>query len=138
MFIPKKIKYRKTQRGSFKRIATRGYTLAFGDLGLKAMESGWLTAREIEAARRAITRYFKRGGQIWIRIFPDKPVTKKPTESRMGKGKGEVDHFVAVVEPGRILFEVAGVDRVLALKGLQLAKGKISVKTKIIEKHYEA
>ena len=94
-----------------------------------------MTAREIEAARRAITRYFKRGGQIWIRVFPDKPITKKPTEARMGKGKGDIDHFVAVVEAGRILFEVAGIGKKAAFEGLRLAQGKISVKTKIIEKN---
>lgn len=135
MLLPKKMKYRKYQRGKIARVAQRGYSLDFGELGLKAMSGGWLTAREIEAARRAITRYFKRGGQIWIRIFPDKPITKKPTEARMGKGKGDIDHFAAVVEPGRVLFEVAGVDKKTAIEGLRLAQGKISLKTKIIEKH---
>jgi len=129
------MKYRKYQRGKIKKVAQRGHNLAFGDFGLKALTGGWVTAREIEAARRAITRYFKRGGQIWIRVFPDKPITKKPTEARMGKGKGDIDHFVAVVEAGRILFEVAGIGKKAAFEGLRLAQGKISVKTKIIEKN---
>jgi len=135
MLIPKKMKFRKFQKGGFRKIATRGFSLAFGDFGLKVLESGWITAREIEAARRAITRLFKRGGQIWVRIFPDKPITKKPIESRMGKGKGDVDHFVANVEPGRILFEVAGIPKSQAWEGLVLAQRKISLKTKIIEKN---
>ncbi|MCD6421907.1 50S ribosomal protein L16 [bacterium] len=135
MLLPRKMKFRKYQRGTIRRVAKGATTLAFGELGLKALEGGWVTAREIEAARRAITRFFKREGQIWIRVFPDKPVTKKPTEARMGKGKGDVDHFVAVVEPGRILFEVAGIDKKSALEGLRLAQGKLSVKTKIVEKH---
>jgi len=134
MLLPRKMKFRKYQKGRFKRISTRGFRLSFGEFGIKTLESGWIKAREIEAARRAITRLFKRGGQIWIRVFSDKPVTKKPQESRMGKGKGDVDHFVANVEKGRILFEVAGMPKDIALQGLKLAQSKISLKTKIISK----
>jgi len=134
MLLPRKLKFRKYQKGKFKRIATRGFELTFGNFGIKTLESGWIKAREIEAARRAMTRLFKRGGQIWIRVFPDKPVTKKPVESRMGKGKGDVDHFVANVEKGRILFEIGGVPEEIAREGLRLAQSKISLKTKIISK----
>lgn len=135
MFIPKKMKYRKHQRGSINQVTGRGFTLSFGDYGLKAISSGFVSAREIESGRRAITRLFKRGGQIWIRIFPDKPITKKPNETRMGKGKGDVDHFSAVVEKGRIIYEVAGIDEATALEGLRLAQAKMSVRTKIIKKN---
>lgn len=135
MLTPKKMKFRKYQRGSMRKVAGRGFTISFGDFALKSVSSGFVTARQLEAGRRAITRLFKRGGQIWIRVFPDKPITKKPNETRMGKGKGDVDHFSAVVEKGRIIYEVAGIDEKTALEGLRLAQGKIATKTKIIKKN---
>src|SRR3990167_723239 len=130
MLEPKKVKYRKQQKGRRAGMALRGSTLAFGDYGLKAVDRGWLTAREIEAARIALTRYLKRGGKVWIRIFPDKPLTKKPAETRMGKGKGSPEVWVAVIKPGRILFEMEGVQSDLARKALTLASHKIGLKTK--------
>lgn len=132
MLMPKRVKYRKAQRGRMKGKATRGNTVAFGDFGLKALEPHWITARQIEACRVALSRKMKRDGKIWIRIFPDKPVTKKPLETRMGKGKGAPEFWVAVVKPGRVLFEVGGVDQELAYKALKLAAHKLPIKTKIV------
>jgi large subunit ribosomal protein L16 len=133
--MPKKVKFRKHQRGGkLTGNSKRGSELSFGSVGLKAMESGLISARQIEAARRAITRYVQRGGKIWIRIFPDKPMTKKGDETPMGKGKGSVDHFVAVVKPGRIMFEMDGVTSTIARQALKLAAAKLSVKTKIEER----
>ena len=132
MLMPKRVKYRKQQRGRMKGKASRGAEVHFGDYGLQALEPGWISARQIEAARRAIVRAVKRRGKVWIRIFPDKPVTKKPAETRMGSGKGNVELWVAVVKPGRILFEIGGLPRELALEALRLASYKISVKTKIV------
>ncbi len=134
MAIPKKVKYRKHHRGRSKGMSKRGSRLEFGDYGIKAASAGKLTERELEAARRAMARYMKRGGEVWLRVFPDYPVTAKPLESRMGKGKGEVDHFAARVKPGRIVFEIAGVSPRVAREALRLASHKLSVKTKIIEK----
>ena len=132
MLQPKKVKYRKTQKGRMKGSAQRGHTVAFGDFGLKSIEGGWITDRQIEAARIAMTRYIKRGGKIWIRIFPDKPITKKPAETRMGKGKGAPEYWVAVVKPGRVLFEVEGVDTTVAKEAFTLAGHKLPIKTKIV------
>lgn len=132
MLMPKRVKYRKAQRGRIKGKATRGNTVAFGDFGLKALEPHWITARQIEACRVALSRKMKRDGKIWIRIFPDKPVTKKPLETRMGKGKGAPEFWVAVVKPGRVLFEVGGVDQELAHEALKLAAHKLPIKTKIV------
>lgn len=130
MLFPKRVKYRKQMRGRMKGRASRGTEVSFGDYGLKALEPGWLTARQIEAARRALVRYMRRRGKVWIRVFPDKPVTKKPAETRMGKGKGAVDHWVAVVKPGRIVFEISGLDESAAQEALRLAAHKLSIKTK--------
>ncbi len=132
MLMPKRVKYRKQQRGRLKGKAIRGSSLAFGKFGLKAMEPHWITARQIEAARVAMTRHIKRGGKIWIRIFPDKPVTKKPAETRMGKGKGAPEYWVAVVKPGRIMFEIDGVPETLAREALRLAAHKLPIKTKFV------
>ncbi len=132
MLQPKKTKYRKQQKGKMKGNAHRGHQLAFGSFGIKTLEQAWLTSRQIEAARQAVTRYMKREGQIWIRIFPDKPVTKKPAEVRMGKGKGAPEYFVARVTPGRILFEAEGVPLAIAQEALRLAAQKLPVKTKFI------
>jgi len=129
MLEPKKVKHRKIQKGRRAGMAMRGSSLAFGDYGLKAVGRGWLTAREIEAARIALTRFLKRGGKVWIRIFPDKPITKKPAEVRMGKGKGALESWVAVVKPGRILFEMEGVQSVSAREAFRLASHKISIPT---------
>jgi large subunit ribosomal protein L16 len=134
MLEPKKVKYRKQQKGRRAGIAFRGSTLAFGDYGLKALGRGWLGAREIEAARIALTRYLKRGGKVWIRIFPDKPITKKPAETRMGKGKGSPEGWVAVVKPGRILYEMEGVERELAREAFRLAAHKLSIPTLFVER----
>src|SRR3982750_1749973 len=134
MLEPKKVKYRKQQKGRRSGMAMRGSTLAFGDYGLKALERGWLGAREIEAARVALTRYLKRGGKVWIRIFPDKPLTKKPLETRMGKGKGALEMWVAVVQPGRILFEMEGVEGPLAREAFRLAAHKLSIPTITVER----
>jgi large subunit ribosomal protein L16 len=134
MLAPKRAKHRKQFRNKRGGIATRGNTLSFGSYGLKSQEAGWVTARQIEAARRAMTHYTKRGGRIWIRIFPDKPVTKKPAETRMGSGKGDVDHFVAVVKPGTVLFEMGSVENSVAEEAMRLASHKLSVKTKIISR----
>ncbi len=132
MLMPKRVKYRKTQRGRMRGKAQRGSTIAFGDFGLKALEPGWITARQIEAARVALTREMKRDGRIWIRIFPDKPVTKKPAETRMGKGKGMPEFWVAVVKPGRVMFEIGGVSQTLAQEALRLAAHKLPIKTKFV------
>jgi large subunit ribosomal protein L16 len=132
MLSPKKVKYRKQQRGKMAGAANRGNTLSFGTYGLMAMECGWVSSKQIEAARIAMTRHIKRGGKIWIRIFPDKPITKKPLEVRMGKGKGPTEAWVAVVKPGRILYEMDGVNESLAREALRLAGHKLSVKTKIV------
>ncbi len=132
MLMPKRVKYRKTQRGRMRGKAQRGSTVAFGDFGLKALEPGWITARQIEAARVALTRQMKRDGRIWIRIFPDKPVTKKPAETRMGKGKGMPEFWVAVVKPGRVMFEIGGVSSALAEEALRLAAHKLPIKTKFV------
>ena len=132
MLMPKRVKYRKAQRGRMRGLALRGSTLAFGEYGLKALEPGWVTNRQIEAARVALTRSLKRGGKVWIRIFPDKPITKKPAETRMGKGKGSPEGWVAVVKPGRVLFELEGVSREIAEKAMALAAAKISVRSKFL------
>ena len=132
MLMPKKVKYRKQQRGRMCGKAWTGSQLAFGDFGIKTLEPGYITDRQIEASRIAITRFVKRGGKVWIRIFPDKPVTKKPAETRMGKGKGAPDHWVAVVKPGRILFEMEGVSRVDAMEAMRLASHKLSLRTKFV------
>ncbi len=129
MLAPKKVKYRKQQKGRRGGTAWRGSTLAFGDYGLQAIERGWLTAREIEAARVALTRYIKRGGRVWVRVFPDKPLTKKPAETRMGKGKGAPEVWVAVIKPGRMLFEMEGVEHDAAKEALRLAAAKLSLAT---------
>jgi len=134
MLAPKRAKYRKQFRGRRKGLSTRGTALAFGSYGLKSEQSAWITARQIEAARRAMTHYTKRGGRIWIRIFPDKPVTKKPAETRMGSGKGEVDQYVAVVKPGLVLFEMGAVEPKVALEAMRLAAHKLPIKTRIISK----
>jgi len=133
MLEPKKVKYRKVQKGRRAGMAFRGSTLAFGDYGLKALGRGWLSAREIEAARIALTRYMKRGGKVWIRVFPDKPLTKKPLETRMGKGKGALEMWVAVIKPGRILFEMEGVQGDLAREAFRLASHKLSIPTLFVE-----
>jgi large subunit ribosomal protein L16 len=132
MLMPKRVKHRKQQRGRMRGKAIRGGTIAFGEFGLKVMEPAWLTARQIEAARVAITRRIKRTGKMWIRIFPDKPVTIKPAETRMGKGKGSPEYWVAVVKPGRILFELEGVPRDLAREAMKLGASKLPVKTKFV------
>jgi large subunit ribosomal protein L16 len=132
MLMPKRVKYRKKQRGKMKGNAQKGNYIAFGKYGLKALESGWITSRQIEATRVAITRHVKRGGKVWIRIFPDKPVTKKPAETRMGKGKGSPEYWVAVVKPGRIMFELEGVDYALAKEAMRLASHKLPIKTKFV------
>ena len=132
MLQPKRTKFRKMQKGRVKGMATRGHSIAFGSFGLKALEGGWITARQLEAARIAVTRAMKREGQVWIRIFPDKPITRKPAEVRMGKGKGAPEYFVARVTPGRILFEAEGVPLEVAKEALRLAAQKLPVKTKFI------
>ncbi len=134
MLAPRKVKYRKQQRGRMRGNAQRGSSLAFGDYGLQATGRGWVTAREIEAARVALTRHVRRGGHIWIRVFPDKPVTKKPAETRMGKGKGPPELWVVVVKPGRVLFEMEGISREVAQEALRLAARKLSVPTQFRER----
>ena len=131
---PKRVKYRKAQRGRRRGNATAGNTLSFGDFGMQALESAWITAAQLEAARRAITRYIRRGGKVWIRIFPDKPVTKKPAETRMGSGKGLPDHWVAVVKTGRMMFEMAGVGEPVAKEAIRLASHKLPLKTRFVQK----
>ncbi len=132
MLMPKRVKYRKQMRGRMRGTASRGAQVQFGDYGLQALEPAWITSRQIEACRRSVMRSIKRHGKVWIRIFPDKPVTKKPAETRMGKGKGSVDHWVAVVKPGRILFEMAGVTEELAKEALTMAAYKLPIKTKFV------
>ncbi len=132
MLAPKRVKFRKMFKGRTTGLAHRGATVAFGTYGLQALEPGWVTARQIEASRVALTRNIKRGGKVWIRIFPDKPVTKKPAETRMGKGKGSPELWVAVVKPGRVLFEIEGVSKEIAQKALALASAKLGVKTKFV------
>jgi large subunit ribosomal protein L16 len=134
MLMPKRVKYRKAQRGRMKGLAVRGSTLAFGDYGLKALEPGWVTNRQIEAARVSLARSLKRGGKIWIRVFPDKPVTKKPAETRMGKGKGNPELWVAVVKPGRILYEMEGVTETDAREALRLAAQKLGIATRFVSR----
>lgn len=132
MLMPKRVKYRKVQRGKMKGRARGGIKLSFGEYGLQALESGWLTSRQLEAARVALTRYIKRGGKVWINVFPHKPVTKKPAETRMGGGKGAPENWVAVVKPGKILFEISGVSMEIAKEAIRLASNKLSIKTKFI------
>lgn len=132
MLMPKRTKYRKMHKGRLKGRATRGCTIAFGEYGLQALEPVWITSRQIEAARRAITRHIRRGGKVWIRIFPDKPITRKPAETRMGGGKGAPDHWVAVVKPGRILFEVAGISREVAEEAMRLASHKLPIRCRFV------
>src|SRR2546423_12073528 len=134
MLMPKKVKYRKQQRGRRKGRAGRGVELSLGDYGLKVLEPGWITDRQIEAIRVAMTRFIKRGGKIWIRLFPDKPVTKKPAETRMGKGKGAPDHWVAVVKPGKILFEMEGVSPQDATEAMRLASHKLPLRTRFVQR----
>lgn len=138
MLSPKKVKHRKMMKGNLKGKAYRGSELAFGDYGLKALEPAWLTARQIEAGRIAITRYVKRGGKVWIRVFPDKPITKKPAETRMGSGKGNPEYWVAVIKPGRIIFEMEGVSPEIAQEALRLASYKMPMATKIVTRGEEA
>jgi large subunit ribosomal protein L16 len=135
MLMPKRVKYRKQMRGRMRGKALRGGDVHFGELGLQALEPGWISARQIESARRAIVRAIKRRGKVWIRIFPDKPVTQKPAETRMGKGKGNVEYWVAVVKPGRVMFEIGGLPEDIAREALRLAAYKLSIKTKIVTRH---
>ena len=137
MLMPKRVKYRKVQRGRMKGKATRGNVVSYGEFGLQALEPGWITSNQIEAARVAMTRYTKRGGQVWIKIFPDKPVTQKPAETRMGSGKGSHEYWVSVVKPGRVMFEIAGVGEDAAKEALRLASHKLPIKTKIVKKGEE-
>ena len=132
MLMPKRTKYRRVQRGRMKGAASRGNKVSYGEFGIQAMEPGWITGNQIEAARVAMTRYTKRGGQVWIKIFPDKPVTKKPADTRMGSGKGSPEYWVAVVKPGRVMFEIAGVSEEIAREALRLASHKLPIKTKIV------
>ncbi len=134
MLMPKRVKHRKQFRGRMKGSAHRGNTVSYGDYGLSALEPAWVTSQQIEAARVALTRYTKRGGQVWIKIFPDKPVTQKPAETRMGSGKGSPEYWVAVVKPGRILFEIGGIDAAVEKEALRLASGKLPLRTKIVAK----
>ena len=137
MMMPKKVKFRKQQRGRMAGKAWRGSSIAFGDFGLKALQCAWITDRQIEAARVAMTRSIKRGGKVWIRLFPDKPITKKPAETRMGKGKGAPEQWVAVIRPGKILFEMEGVDRATALAAMYLAADKLPIRTKFVSRETE-
>ena len=134
MLMPKRVKYRKQQRGKRRGKSARGYEIDFGEFGLKALEPAWLTDKQIEAARVALTRHLKRGGKIWIRVFPDKPITIKPAETRMGKGKGNPEYWAAVVKPGRILFELEGVTQEIAKEALKLAAHKLSIKTRMVSR----
>ncbi|HAL16701.1 MAG: 50S ribosomal protein L16 [Bellilinea sp.] len=138
MLMPKRVKWRKQQRGHMRGLALRGAELLYGEFGLQALEPGWVTARQIEAARRALVRQMKRRGKVWIRIFPDKPYTQKPPETRMGKGKGNVEYWVSVVRPGRIMFEVGGLPSDMALDALHQASYKLSIKTKVVARHESA
>jgi len=135
MLMPKRVKYRKQQRGRMRGKAYRGSSVAFGEWGLQAMEPAWVTNRQLEAARVAITRFIKRGGKMWIRVFPDKPVTKKPAETRMGKGKGSPEFWVAVIKPGRVLFELEGINRTLAQEAMKLGASKLPIRTRFVERH---
>ena len=135
MLMPKKVKFRKQQRGRMTGKAWRGSDVSFGDFGLKAMEPCWMTDRQIEAARVAMTRFTKRGGKIWVRVFPDKPVTKKPLETRMGKGKGNPEEWVAVIKPARVLYELEGVEQNVAVEAMKLASHKLGIKTRFISRH---
>ena len=137
MLMPKRVKFRRVQRGRLKGKATRGNTLSYGSYGLVATEPAWISSVQIEAARIAMTRYIKRGGQVWIKIFPDKPVTQKPAETRMGSGKGAVEYWVAVVKPGRVMFEMDGIDEATAREAMRLASHKLPIKTKFITKATE-
>ena len=134
MLLPKRVKYRRVHRGRLTGKATRGNKITYGELGLVALEPAWITSNQIEAARIAMTRYTKRGGQVWIKIFPDKPVTEKPAETRMGSGKGSPEYWVAVVKPGRVMFEIAGVSEDVAREALRLASHKLPIKTKIVKR----
>ena len=134
MLLPKRVKYRRVQRGRLKGVAHRGNKVNYGDFGLQALEPAWITSNQIEAARIAMTRYIKRGGKVWIDIFPDKPITEKPAETRMGSGKGSPEYWVAVVKPGRVMFEIAGVDRALAQEAMRLAAMKLPIKCKFVTK----
>ena len=138
MLLPKRVKYRRVHRGRMTGKAMRGNTLAYGQFGLQATEPGWITSNQIEAARIAMTRFTKRSGQVWIKIFPDKPVTKKPAETRMGSGKGSPEYWVSVVKPGRVMFEIAGVSEEVAREALRLASHKLPIKTKVITRTEEA
>lgn len=138
MLMPSRVKHRKTMRGRNRGTANRGTEVSFGEFGLQALEPVWLDSRQIEAARRVITRYIRRGGKVWIRVFPDKPVTKKPAETRMGKGKGAPDHFVAVIKPGNIIFELAGVPEDMAKEAMRLAAYKLPIKTRFLVRDNEA
>jgi large subunit ribosomal protein L16 len=135
MLMPKRVKYRKQMRGRMKGKESRGVEISFGEYGLLALEPGWVTARQIEAARRTLVHAMKRRGKVWIRIFPDKPYTQKPPETRMGKGKGNVEYWVAVVKPGRVMFEVGGLDEATAREALSLARRKFAIRTKVIARH---
>ena len=137
MLMPKRVKYRRVQRGRMKGKATRGNVVTYGEYGLQALEPGWITSNQIEAARVAMTRYTRRGGQVWIKIFPDKPVTQKPAETRMGSGKGAPEYWVSVVKPGRVMFEIAGVSEADAHEALRLAGHKLPCKTKIVKRETE-
>jgi len=135
MLMPKRVKYRKTHRGRRNGKAYRGSNIAFGEFGLQALQPAWVTSRQIEAARVAITRTIKRGGKVWIRVFPDKPVTKKPAETRMGKGKGAPEFWVAVIKPGRVMFEIEGISRELAREAFTLGASKLPIRTRFVERH---
>ena len=134
MLLPKRVKRRRVQRGRMKGKATRGNTISYGEFGLQALEPAWISSNQIEAARIAMTRYIKRGGQVWIKIFPDKPVTEKPAETRMGSGKGSPEYWVAVVKPGRVMFEIAGIDESVAREAMRLAANKLPIKCKFLTK----
>jgi large subunit ribosomal protein L16 len=135
MLMPKRVKYRKQQRGRMNGKAYRGSSVAFGEFGLQALEPAWVTNRQLEAARVAITREIKRGGKVWIRVFPDKPVTKKPAETRMGKGKGAPEFWVAVIKPGRVMFELEGISKALAKEAMKLGASKLPIRTRFVERH---
>ena len=134
MLMPKRVKFRRVQRGRLKGKAHKGNTVTYGDYGLMALEPAWITSNQIEAARVAMTRYIKRGGQVWIKIFPDKPITEKPAETRMGSGKGSPEYWVAVVKPGRVMFEIAGAEESLAAEAMRLAANKLPIKCKFVRK----
>ena len=137
MLLPKRVKYRRVHRGRMKGTATRGNKVTYGDFGIQALEPAWITSKQIEAARIAMTRYIKRGGQVWIKIFPDKPITEKPAETRMGSGKGSPEYWVAVVKPGRVMFEIGGVAEDVAREALRLAMHKLPIKCKFVKKEQE-